>query len=164
MIKSAEFSSCGKYRYVLRRIWNPHAEKAMCIGLNPSTANADKDDPTIRRLISDLTHLGYGGLAMCNLYALVASKPGDLFGHVDPMGDNEKWLKEISEECEPVIFCWGNFPPARYRAGLVAKMFPDAKCFGHTANGSPMHPLALMYMVVSKFDVVLRKFNNPNKS
>jgi len=130
----------------------------MCIGLNPSTANAEKDDPTIRRLISDLTWLGYGGLAMCNLYGLITSKPAELFGHVDPMGENEKWLVKISEECKPVIFCWGKFIQARYRAGVVSKMFPDALCFGHSKHGSPLHPLALMWGGVAKEDVFLRKF------
>ena len=63
----AEFSKCGKYRYKLWRIWNTELKLAMCIGLNPSTANANKNDQTISYLIKMLSILGYGGFYMMNL-------------------------------------------------------------------------------------------------
>lgn len=76
MLRSAEFSECGKYRYLLRREWSiTQRPSVMCIGLNPSNANAEKDDPTIRILVKTLDHLGFGELKMCNLYALISSKP-----------------------------------------------------------------------------------------
>ena len=64
----AEFSQCGKYRYKLWRIWNPEMPLAMCIGLNPSTANAEKDDHTIRILRDVLRQIGFGGFYMMNLF------------------------------------------------------------------------------------------------
>lgn len=145
MTKEAIFSDCKKYRYLLTRVWDESKPKAMCIGLNPSTANADKDDPTIGNLIKILTHLGYGGLYMTNLFALVSSEPEKLRECPDPVLGNDQVLTHTYIHSHVVIFCWGSFPMAAYRARKVAPMFPDAMCFGKNKNGTPMHPLALMY-------------------
>ncbi len=69
MERSAVLSDCGTYRYALGRIWNPTTPPALFIGLNPSTADARQDDPTIRRCIRFARDWGYGGLLMGNLYA-----------------------------------------------------------------------------------------------
>lgn len=84
--KGALFSKCELYRYQLWRIWEPKEKIAMCIGLNPSTANWEKDDPTIKKLREVLKHNGYGGFYMTNLYALVSSKPDKLFATPDSSG------------------------------------------------------------------------------
>jgi hypothetical protein len=141
--KDAIFSECGKYRYQLSRLWDDGLPFAMCIGLNPSTANADTDDPTIRRLTSLMQRKGYGGFYMTNLFALISPYPEDLRVCPDPVKDNDLWLMHTSERCDDVIFCWGNFPMAQYRAKKVIPMFPKALCFGTNANGSPKHPLYL---------------------
>ena len=57
----AIFSEERNYRYVLWRIWDKTKPKAMIIGLNPSTANENADDPTIRRLKSIMRYNGFGG-------------------------------------------------------------------------------------------------------
>lgn len=141
----AEFSPCGKYRYKLWRIWNDELPKAMCIGLNPSTANANKNDATINNLIRILSTLGYGGFYMMNLFAWISSKPEDLFSCRDPIGENENKLKEVEAICNDVIVCWGNFKQAGKRINEVLPNYPNAKCFGFNKNGTPFHPLALMY-------------------
>lgn len=141
----AEFSPCGKYRYKLWRTWDDTLPKVMCIGLNPSTANSDKNDATIFNLIKALSKLGYGGFYMMNLFAWISSKPEDLLTCADPVGDNDKNLKEVSELCDEVIVCWGNFKQANERIKEVLPNYPDAKCFGVNKNGTPCHPLALMY-------------------
>lgn len=143
--KGAEFSECGKYRYKLWRIWNPELPLAMCIGLNPSTANCDTDDPTINNLKRILSTLGYGGFYMMNLFAWISSKPEDLLICPDPLGDNDKKLKEVEILCGEVIVCWGRFKQAADRIKQVLPNYPNAKCFGFNQNGTPMHPLALMY-------------------
>lgn len=141
----AEFSNCGKYRYKLWRIWNPDLPKAMCIGLNPSTANATKPDPTITNLTAMLVRLGYGGFYMMNLFAWISSKPEDLLTCPDPLGENENKLKEVEAMCDDVIVCWGNFKQAENRIREVLPNYPHAKCFGRNKNGTPCHPLAMMY-------------------
>lgn len=142
LIKSADFSECGRYRYVLRRIWDDNLPRVMCIGLNPSTANAQDDDPTIRNLVKFLAGCGYGGLMMMNLFALVSSSPEDLRMCPDPVKDNDRWLQEIGAGSKEVIFCWGSFPQGEWRIKKVEGMFPAALCLGKTAKGKPLHPLA----------------------
>ena len=141
----AEFSECGKYRYKLWRIWDDKLPMAMCIGLNPSTANADKNDPTINILRRTLSGLGYGGFYMTNLFAIISSKPEVLLTCPDSLGDNDSKLKEVQAICKDVIVCWGNFKQAEERIKAVLPNYKNALCFGRNANGTPMHPMALMY-------------------
>lgn len=145
--KGAEFSTCGKYRYKLWRIWNKELPQVMCIGLNPSTANADQDDQTIQNLRRILTKLGYGGFYMMNCFAYITSDP-KLLKH-NPMSDewNNNVITVTAAKCEVIIFAWGNFAIVREtgRDKELEEMFPNAKCFGFNKNGTPMHPLALMY-------------------
>lgn len=145
----AEFSICGKYRYKLWRIWDESKPLAMCIGLNPSTANANKNDQTINYLIKMLRILGYGGFYMTNLFAWISSNPDDLLTCADALGDNENKLKEVETICQEVIVCWGNFKQAEQRIKEVLPNYPQAKCFGTTQSGRPLHPLAMMYMGLS---------------
>lgn len=140
----AEFSECGKYRYKLWRIWDEEKPLAMCIGLNPSTANANKNDTTIQYLIKMLTILGYGGFYMTNLFAIISSKPEVLLTCHDPLGENDVKLWEARLLCDDVIVCWGNFKQAQERIKTVLPRYPDALCFGINANGTPFHPLAMM--------------------
>lgn len=141
----AEFSECGKYRYKLWRIWDDTLPLAMCIGLNPSTANSDKNDPTINILIRMLSKLGYGGFYMMNLFAVISSNPDYLLTCENPIGDNESKLKEVESLCSDVIVCWGSFKQATDRIKHVLPNYPKAKCFGISKGGAPLHPLALMY-------------------
>jgi hypothetical protein len=144
MTKSAIFSECGKYRYLLSRDWSD-GKIAMCIGLNPSNANAEKDDPTIRILIRTLKYLDFGGLRMVNLYAYISPKPSKLFEVADPQGLNDEWLITTAHGCQEIIFCWGQFKNIDYQARKVTEMFPSVKCFGKNKNGTPLHPMAIMW-------------------
>lgn len=158
MIKSAEFSECGKYRYQLTRIWSGDKKVAMCIGLNPSLASDQVDDATIRILIGSLRHLGYGGLHMVNLYALITPKPSELFNHPNPLGLNNEWLQSTALISQEIIFCWGAFKKADHRAKEIKKMFPSALCFGKNQDGSPWHPRAMTYAGIKYDQATLQKF------
>lgn len=150
-IKGAEFSNCGKYRYKLWRIWDSALPSAMCIGLNPSNANQTKNDPTINYLQSMLKKLGYGGFYMMNLFAYISSKPDALLTCENPLGDNNNKLEEVALLCSDVIVCWGNFKQATERIKEVLPKYPNAKCFGVNKNGTPYHPLAMMYNGTSNY-------------
>lgn len=142
----AEFSPDGKYRYKLWRIWDTAKPLAMCIGLNPSTANANRNDQTISYLMKMLTILGYGGFYMMNCWAYVSSKP-ELIERNELTDEwNNNTITVTASRCNAVIFCWGNFKIIREtgRDVELTEMFPNAKCFGHNANGTPFHPLAMM--------------------
>lgn len=153
--KGAEFSECGKYRYKLWRIWDESKPMAMCIGLNPSTANANKDDATISILKRMLPILGYGGFYMMNCWAFITSKP-ELLQH-NPMSDewNNNMLTVTASMCTEVIFAYGSFKIIKQkgRDKELMEMFPNAKCFAKSKDGSPIHPLAMQE----------RNGRNPNK-
>lgn len=141
-IKSeAKFSECGKYRYMLSHTWDETKQSIVFIGLNPSTATAEMDDPTIRRVKRFAKDWGYGGVHMMNLFAWVTPYPDELLKCADPIGENDKYFKFISKLQPDILFAWGSFKEAKGRAKIVSEMFPNAVCLGFTKDGSPKHPL-----------------------
>jgi hypothetical protein len=90
---SARFSACGRYRWWLERCWDSRLPTLLFIGLNPSRADAERDDPTLRRLQSFARAWGFGRLEVVNLFARVAASPALLRRCVDPVGpDNDRQL------------------------------------------------------------------------
>jgi len=138
----AEFSNCGKYRYALWRIWDSTKPLVMYIGLNPSVADAYRDDPTIRRVRDFTNRFGFGGFYMMNLFAWITPYPEELKLSSNLIGENDTWLKNVSLKCEKIVFAWGSANVSN-RSNEIIKMFPDAFCLGKTKNGSPKHPLYL---------------------
>lgn len=109
MKKGAIISDCGKYRYRLWRIWNEANPLVMFIMLNPSTADSNLDDPTIRRCIGFAGSWGYGGLYVGNLFAYRSTDPKQLKSVIDPRGkDNDYHLRQMVMKCSIVICAWGN--------------------------------------------------------
>lgn len=138
----AIFSPCGNYRYRLTRIWDEGYPMAMCIGLNPSTADATSNDPTIRRTIDFVRSWGFGGMHMLNLFAARQTYPNDLFRMKDPVGtDNNAWLQVSLSETTCVIGMWGNHGLAFDRAAQVRHFLGEIWCLGITKKGQPLHPL-----------------------
>lgn len=70
----------GWHRYLLARIWDPSPAAALLVWimLNPSTADHERDDPTVRRCAGFARRLGYGGIAVANLYSYRATDPREL--------------------------------------------------------------------------------------
>jgi hypothetical protein len=141
----AVLSDCGRYRYLLRREWGG-APPLGWIMLNPSTADADQDDPTIRRCIGFAHRNGYGGIRVVNLFALRATDPSELLAADNPIGDlYDPWL--LLRICTDVVAAWGAVKPALSpRAREVVDMRPvqgRLLCLGTTKHGYPRHPLYL---------------------
>ena len=137
----AEFSPDKKYRFALWRIWHDDKPLVMFIGLNPSTANERKDDPTIRRVTRFAYDWGYGGFFMMNLFPFVTPYPSMLIK--DRLEENDQYLLRTAEKCNKVVFSWGSFSRLGDRPSHIMKMFPDAHCFGKSKSGNPLHPLYL---------------------
>ena len=88
MKKHAIISQDDKYRYQLSRIWEEEKPKVLFIMLNPSTADADVDDPTIRRVVNFAKSWGYGGVFVGNLYAFRSTDPKGLRYIDNPVGED----------------------------------------------------------------------------
>lgn len=148
--KSAFISDCGLYRYGLERRWDRGAQMLPIIMLNPSTADADLDDPTIRRCMSFARREGFGGIAVGNLFAFRATSPEAMISAADPFGPLgsmavEELLSGAASAGVPVLAAWGAHGAHRGRAKMVmhsAKGY-GAKlvCLGTTKAGHPRHPL-----------------------
>jgi hypothetical protein len=109
MKKDANISICENYRYQLSRVWDETKPKIMFVMLNPSTADADNDDPTIRKCINYTQKWGYGGLYVCNLFAYRATKPKVLLKIKNPFGvENEQSIKKYATNAEIIVCAWGN--------------------------------------------------------
>ncbi len=145
---SATFSPCNLYRYDLWRRWSD-APYCMFVGLNPSTADATKDDPTIRRCIGYAKRWGYGALCMTNLFAWRATDPKDMKAAQEPVGsDNDATLQRCAKDAGIVIAAWGAHGSHLGRAKQVIAILPKLHCLKQTKDGSPGHPLYIKADVV----------------
>lgn len=145
----AAFSPCNAYRYALGRTWgDPKSVNrlAVCM-LNPSTADADKDDPTIRRCIAFAKREGCDGLDVVNAYGLRSTDPKALRTHRDPVGpENDGAIRRLADANGIMVLAWGaHISPGR--AWTILDILEDAccmpMCLGVTAAGQPRHPLYL---------------------
>jgi hypothetical protein len=142
----AVFSACGSYRWWLERRWCPQAPRLLFIGLNPSRADAGRDDPTLRRLIGFARGWGFGGLEVLNLFARVGARPEILRRSADPVGAaTDAWLRHRLRVLPKVWLGWGNQGGWRNRDREVLELLEQERarlfCLGLTAAGQPRHPL-----------------------
>lgn len=144
LIRTAHFSRCRRYRYALWRRWAAGDDYVLLVGLNPSTADHRRDDPTIRRCIGFARDWGYSGLCVANLFAFRATYPRDLLGTEDPIGPrNDQWLRRLAGGASLVVAGWGNHGRHQDRAARVRAMLPDPHCLRLNDGGEPAHPLYL---------------------
>jgi hypothetical protein len=142
----AVISDCGKYRYMLRRTWDHARPRLLYIMLNPSTADAKKDDATIRSCVRLASGLGYGSMEVVNVFGYRATKPTELLTVAEPCGlQNEDHVRRALGRCDIPVCAWGAWPPAQeasiYIRNAIRAERPAAFCFGKTASGAPKHPL-----------------------
>lgn len=153
---NAEVSPDGRYRYWLTRAWNcpgdlPNDRRVCWVMLNPSTADADLDDPTIRRCIGFSDAWGYRNLVVVNAFALRATDPKELARAEDPWGpDNDLYIDYWTAASDLVVAAWGGSYPKRSsmcvrHVGALQDRLRDAgaRCLGKTAANDPKHPLYL---------------------
>ncbi|WP_229803464.1 DUF1643 domain-containing protein [Planobispora rosea] len=139
----------GPYRYDLRRIWDAGRTPTICawVMLNPSRADENTDDPTVRRYIAYAQRWGFGGIVVRNLFALRATDPAALLSADDPIGpDNDAWLSERLAGVACVVVAWGcgRYPRlAEERWRRVAQLLAGHRllCLRTGRDGQPVHPL-----------------------
>ena len=143
MTGGAVFSRDGRYRYRLWRRWKRSLPVVAFVMLNPSTADAQRDDPTIRRCIGFARRWGYGGIEVVNLFALRATQPRALQLAADPVGPrNAEHLARAARRAAAVVAAWGADPAVGVRgAEIERRLSRRLRCLGVTRSGAPRHPL-----------------------
>jgi hypothetical protein len=149
MRKGASIDKMGLYRYSLWREWNINAPNLVFIMLNPSKADADIDDPTLRRCINFAKSWGFGSLTVVNLFGYRSASPLDLRQVDDPIGkQNDRYLKKAIKSADRVVVAWGNNGKLMQRDRLVLELLSkhnvQPHCLGVTQAGYPRHPLYVM--------------------
>jgi len=148
----AIISEDEKYRYALWRTWDKKRDPVMFIMLNPSTADATKNDPTINKCIAYAKRWGYGALIVCNLYALRSRDPKALLSDSDPIGpDCDQWLVTMSKFAAMKIAAWGNKSVLQWRVDKVRALVGPLNCLEKSKSGNPKHPLYLRKNLFPKF-------------
>lgn len=139
-----------EYRYLLTRVWDYGLPPAVFFMLNPSTAGADADDATIRRLASPpngfARRWGKGGVIVVNLFALCSTDPARLRTHHDPVGRyNAVFVRQAVQQTNLVVCAWGAAGVLAGRGVEMARALHTAgvrlKALGFTSTGQPRHPL-----------------------
>ena len=155
MRRTALIDPTGRYRYVLTRRWASGGGIACFVMLNPSTADAARDDPTIRRCIDFARRWGHASLHVVNLYAFRTEHPAALFRANEPVGpDNDRHLWRVTRRADTVICAWGVHGLREDRGAEVAEALQargiQAQVLGWTQGGAPRHPLFLRTTVRPK--------------
>ena len=131
---------------MLWRSWDPGAGTVVFVGLNPSTADAERNDPTIRRCIGFARDWGHGAMVMVNLFDVRATDPAVMKRRRAPLSRaNDAVLLAHAREAALVVGAWGVHGAHRGRGEAVRALLHDhdieTRCFGLTASGEPLHPL-----------------------
>lgn len=150
--RSAVISACWRYRYVLTRQVGPGTRTATFIMLNPSTADATTDDPTIRKCIGFARRWGCGQLTVLNLFAFRATDPAEMRRAEDPVGpENQAWLENTLAGIGdgPVVCGWGvhgeYMDQDLTMLGWLARLGIRPCALAITKDGHPKHPLYVSY-------------------
>ena len=140
----------GEYRYDLTRHWGGGSDAVCFVMLNPSTADAVVDDPTVRRCVGFAKGWGFDRLSVVNLFALRATNPKELWGHADPVGpDRDRYCRARFEEASLVVCAWGanrivgKLGADREILDMISELGLVPHVLRLTKGGAPGHPLYL---------------------
>ena len=157
MACGAKFDTSGKYRYALWRAWSADYPRIAFILLNPSTADEQRNDPTIRRCMGFARAWQFGSVEVVNLFAYRATDGRELLKVVDPIGEeNNRFLMRTVKRCSTVVVGWGTRGTLLGRDREVITLLAgrkDVYCLGTTKGGHPRHPLYV------RGDTVLEPFD-----
>lgn len=155
MNNACKFSACRRYRYeLIHRIdelpLDPERGEMLLpwIGLNPSTADEQKLDPTLRRVRSFTMDAGFNGFVMLNLFAYRATDPEELQHAMNPVGwDNDAVILEWAKRSQVMVCAWGSYHGhiSRWRKVVDMVLAAGTKLYalGTNQDGMPKHPLYL---------------------
>ena len=157
-----------EYRYILgTRGENP----LICIGINPSTAEPDNLDNTLKSVQRIAAGNGFDSFIMFNVYAQRATRPDDMDKELNEalhranMEAFRHILKNVGEGVKPAVWAaWGTIIEKRpYLPGCVKEMVSIGEEYGArwlcagkcSVKGHPHHPLYLRKDELTRdFDVL----------
>jgi hypothetical protein len=167
IIREAEISPCGRYRWTLRRTWDKALPVLLVVMFNPSRADGLDDDPTIRLVCQIASHNGYGGIVVVNAVPLRSSSPESAIRlalqwenplhHEDPatvcvvqLQRNLEVIRAELARAGDVLLGYGALGarcPSWMTVVIEAMIeaLTDSQtvyCLGTTKDGHPLHPLA----------------------
>lgn len=148
MLRStASFDRSRRYRYSLLRVWDESLPRCCFCMLNPSTADATQNDPTIARCIAYAERWGFGSLEAINIFALRSTDPVGLYRETDPVGPgNDRAIRRAAARADLVVLAWGNHGRLGERSLRVRRLLAPICTphhFGLTKLDEPKHPLYL---------------------
>lgn len=140
----AVFSSCGDYRYDWYYRW-ADGPCVMFIGLNPSRANGQRTDATVRRCIAYAKRWGFGAVRIVNIFSWIDTDPAAMKLAADPVGPrNDRHLKARAAEADLIVTVWGSHGSHQGRDQVVKRIFKGRlHALAINKDGSPSHPLYL---------------------
>jgi hypothetical protein len=153
--KETIFSKDRSHRYTLWRDWSDllfsssSNDFVQFILLNPSTADENLDDPTIRRCIQFAKDWGYQSLCVTNLFSFRSTNPSALRNVTSPSGDPENFASIfcVARQASRIVCAWGNHGNYLDRAAYIHTSLTNSghqlHCFKLNSDGSPSHPLYL---------------------
>ena len=152
VVADAVISASGRFRYLLtRRFPSLHGPRVTFIMLNPSTADAATDDPTIRRCMAYARRWSCGVLLVVNLFALRSTSPREInecaAGGVDPRGPQNLPYVQLACSTGEVVCAWGNHGAFEHAGARMIECLRDQGvkplALRMTKLGHPAHPLYL---------------------
>jgi hypothetical protein len=153
--KDARLDPSGQYRYTLTRAWDRDlilpstaltldGGNVLWVMLNPSVADWELDDPTIKRCVGFSRAWGYDRLTVVNLFAHRATDPSGLSGAWDPVGpDNDRTILDEAAKADRIVCAWGVWGVTQGRHRKVLDMLSPFTLYhlGLTKGRQPRHPL-----------------------
>lgn len=165
ILRSAIFSKCGKYRHLLERMWMPAVDDPrpqfskgfiLWVMFNPSTADRDVDDATVRRCMAFSMREGFIKLKIVNLHDYIATDPAELLAQGINSRSHQYWERHVYPQmlaAEKTVFAWGAHATWGDAAGIHThavkylehrgRYKPVFYSLGVTNKGMPKHPLYL---------------------
>ena len=125
----------------------PEAKACLFVMLNPSKADANVNDATIRKCIRYAKAWGFGKLLVGNLFAFRETDKRVMMNQADPVGpQNDATLLRLVAQADVTVAAWGADGGHMDRDRDVLSMLrlsTALQCLRVNANGTPSHPLHL---------------------
>jgi hypothetical protein len=154
MRRAATLSPDGRYRYTLSRQWSETPRRIAWVMLNPSYADGERDDQTVRKIVEFSIRDGAGSLDVVNLMAAIETNPIRLAylidrEFLDAVGPgNAAAISGVLARADRIVLAWGASPlatPELVASTLAAADGRELSCLGRSKSGAPRHPSRLAY-------------------